>query len=386
MMPQLSIDVSSYLRPSSAWCGIYSYVQSHADRYPALPQGFSEDELLKAMKKNARQVLPAREYDTFRKAITSLQKGTAVSIKQENLFRLLFVLNLPSDTAAQDLLMNYMHQSELSCRNLDEFIVIAALKLQLSWVETDDLRMKYEKEIAAQPLSPEEIAEGQTAEVYYSVLCEKINDVPSLCAYLDVPDNLTFFSRTCNTRYLALFDDVQLETLYNSSSEASVIMYTDYGCLERETMLDYYHALYRLPEEEIRILTEIFENVFMSYDNFCLLVQRKRPVNVSSGLFLLGLFKKLLTEEEDIAEDFYVDFLDSDEFTDVLNDILIYFGFPVLNPGLDPFERLVLDVYHGCLDLYSDRSNHEFQQIFIDQLWNTLGQMAHQHIAAVIIL
>ena len=58
-----------------------------------------------------------------------------------------------SDTAAQDLLMNYLHQSELSARSLDEFIIIAALKLRLSWEETSGIRSDYSAQIMSQPVS-----------------------------------------------------------------------------------------------------------------------------------------------------------------------------------------------------------------------------------------
>ena len=117
----------------------------------------------------------------------------------------------------------------------------------------------------------------------------------------------------------------------------------------------------------------------MSYDSFCQFVQRKRPVNISSGLFLLSLLAKLRTDDEEAMEDFYVDFLDRDEFTDMLNDILTYFGFPVLQPDLDPFERLVLHTYNECLDMHSDITNSEFQDEFLDMLWNHLEELAAQY-------
>lgn len=377
------LDLSRYTMPLSSWSGLFRYVTEHEDIYPnILARPFSEDDLLKVIKKQAQGILSQKEYDTFRKAMTSLKKGTAVSVKKENLYRLFFVLRLSSDIQAQGLLMNYLHQSELSARSLDEFIMIAALKLQLSWQETSDIRNNYARIISDQSLSPGEIAEGQTAEVYYSIINEKLRSADDLCAYLDNPENTAFFAKTCNTQYLALFDDVQLEVLYNSNQEEFIRMYTNYGALEQETIQDYYFSLFglsgdnALSEEEIMALASLFENVFMSYDNFCLLVQRKRPVNVSSGTFLLGLIKKLLSEEEDSSEDFYVDFLDPEEFTEVINDILTYFGFPVINPDLDPFERLLMDTYNSCLSSYAGLSNAQFHKTLIDCLRGNLRQLA----------
>lgn len=377
-------DIARYTTPLSAWNGLYLYVHDHPLIYRGLmPESFSEDDLLKVIKKQARDVLSTGEYDSFRKAITALRKGSAISVKKENLFRLFFVLHLQSDIEAQDLLMNYLHESELSARSLDEFIIIAALKLQLSWQETGMIRDKYALLIAEQPVAPGEIAEGQTAEVYYSVINEKLQTVDDLFEYLDHPENTAFFAKTCNTRYLGLFDDVQLEVLYNGSQEEFIRMYTNYGSLEQETIQDYYYSLFGmygqdpgLSEKEIMALAGLFENVFMSYDNFCLLVQRKRPVNVSSGTFLLGLLKKLLTESENSSDDFYVDFLDPDEFTEVIDDIMTYFGFPVLNPDLNSFDRLVMDTYEDCLSSYADLSNEQFQQAFLDRLRDNLRQLA----------
>ena len=370
-------DPARYITPLSSWSGLFRYAEDHPGFSKGLlPDSFSDDDLLKFIKKQAQDVLSPKEYDTFRKAFTSLRKGKAVSVKRENLYRLFFVLRLGSDTEAQNLLMNYLHQSELSARSLVEFIIIACLKMHLSWTETCDIRNRYAELIASQPLAPDTITEGQTAEVYYSVIQDRLHTKEDLCAYLDNPENTAFFSRTCNTQYLALFDDVQLEVLYSGTQEELVRMYINYGTLERETIQDYYYSLFGLSEEEIMTLAGLFENVFMSYDNFCLLVQRKRPVNVSSGTFLLGLFKKLYTEEEDTEEDFYANFLDPEEFTEVINDILIYFGFPILNPDLDPFERLIMDTYEECLSSHADLSNAEFQQAFTDCVRDNLKQLA----------
>lgn len=374
------LNLSDYTTPHSAWNGIYTYVKDHPALYQdILSDAFTEDELLKALKKQAQRLFLPKEYDAFRKSITALQKEKAVSLKRENIFRLFFALRLTTDTEAQDLLLNYLHQSELSARSLDEFIIIAALKLQLSWSETRMIREKYATAIAAQPFSPAEIAEGQTAEVYYSVICDTLHSLDDLMNYLDAPENLAFFAKTCNTQYLSLFHDVELQTLYTGTAEQRIRLFTDYGDPEPETMRSYYASLYPLSEEQIFSLSCLFPNVFMSYDTFCQFVQRKRPLNISSGLFLLSLLAKLRTDDEEAMEDFYVDFLDSEEFTDMLNDILAYFGFPALQPDLDPFERLVLHTYNECLDLHPDITNSEFQDEFLDMLWNYLEELAAQY-------
>lgn len=392
------MDLSKYTSSYSVWSGLSKYASDHPGLFKGLlPDPWSDDDLLKVIRKRAAAMFSPKEYDTFRKSLTSVRKGKIRYMNRENLYRLFWVLGLDSDTGAQDLLMNYLHQSELSARSLDEFIMIAALRIGLSWEEARAVRVRYAERIAAQPLSPSGISEGQTAEVYYKVISDQIHTAEDLCAYLDDDENMDFFARTCNTQYLALFSDVELEVIYNGSDEERIRLYSDFGSLERETMQDYYYSLFGmaenagpggdagsgdgLSEAEIMSLAGLFDNVFMSYDNFCLLVQRKRPVNVSSGTFLLGLFGKLLTEDEDSSEDFYVNFLDPEEFTGVINDILIYFGFPVLSPQLDPFERLVMDTYEECLSAYGGDnaaavSNSEFAQIFMDSLRGNLRLLA----------
>lgn len=380
------LNLTCYRSSGTIWPGILSYVQEHFETYhDMLPDGFTEEDLLKMLKKNAKAVLSSKEYDSFRKAISALKKGSFGSLKKENLYRLCFTLKLSSDTEAQDLFLNYLHQNELSARSLDEFIVIAALKLGLSWGEMCEIRENYKQQILSQPLSPDTLNEGDTAEVYYTVINEQIQTCEDLIRFLNEPENLGFFAKTRNTQYLALFDDVELETLYNADQETLIKLVTNYGSSEKETMQEYYDSLFGmrdensedcLSEQEITALCSIYEHVFMTYDNFCLLVQRKRPVDISSGTFMLNLLKKLLTEDEDMENDFYVSFLDPNEFVEVCNDILIYFGFPVLNPACDSFDRLLLDVYRETLDENPSAENPQIQRLYMANLRKYLKLIA----------
>ncbi len=372
------LKILDYCASGSLWNGIASYVRDYRAAY-------SDEELLKMLKSNAKKTLPPKEYDSFRKAVTALHKGTALSLKKENLYRLCFVLELESDTQAQNLFLNYLHQNELSARSLDEFILIAALKLQLSWADACAIRGKYDAQIAAQPVSPGALREGDTAEVYYTVIHRQLKTREDLERFLDNPENLSFFSKTRNTQYLALFDDVELELLYNDDSEQTVKLLTNYGSSEKETIQEYYYSLFGLQDErseesltheEIASLCGVFAHVFMTYDNFCLLVQRKRPVDVSSGTFLLNLLKKLLTDEADSENDFYINFLDPEEFVEICNDILIYFGFPALNPDCDCFDKLLLDVYAETLDGHPAVTNSDFQKLYLQNLRKYLRLIA----------
>lgn len=380
------LDISCCCTPKSIWPGIFSYAASHTGKYhTALTPPFTDDDLLKMLRKNAQKAFPQKEYDTFRKAITALRKGTAHSLKRENLYRLCYALELDSDAQAQDLFQNYLHQNELSLRSLDEFILTAALKLQLSWEDTSSLRNTYSAQTAAQPMAPTSMEEGHTAEVYYTVIQEKLHSRQDLACFLNHPENLSFFARTRNTQYLALFDDVKLDILYNSSQEQIINLLPFYGASQKETIQNYYLSLFglagddsgdSLSMEEITLLSRKFEHVFMTYDNFCLLVQRKRPADISSGTFMLSLLKKLLTDESDADHDFYVDFLNPEEFTGICNDILVYFGFPILNPACDNFDCLLMDVYTETLNEHPDAGNTLFQELYLQNLRKYLRLIA----------
>lgn len=381
------LNTLDYCTSGTIWSGIISYVQNNLKTYQhILSDPFSEDDLLNMLKKNAKSIFTVNEYDIFQKALTSLKKGNATSLKKENLYRLCFVLSLKSDAKAQDLFLNYLHQNELSARSLDEFILIACLKLQLSWKETSEIRRSCQIQISSQPVSPNTLNENNTINMYCTVINEQLHTKKDLLCYLKQPQNLSFFAKTRNTQYLALFSDVELELLYNGDQEQIIKLVTDYGSFEKETILKYYHSLFGLQDgnsddclsyQEIARLCSRFEHVFMTYDDFFLLVQRKRPADISSGTFMLSLLKKLLTEETESEYDFYINFLEPDDFIGICNDILTSFGFPSLNPACDHFDRLLLDVYKETLDENFFVSNSRFQSLYMQNLRNYLRQIAN---------
>lgn len=381
------LNIKDYCRPRSIWPGISSYAADHAAGCRGLlPDPFTDDDLLDMLKANARQAFPPKEYDTFRKAITALKKGDTHSLKKENLYRLCYALRLESDIQAQDLFQNYLHQNEISVRSLDGFILTAALKLGLSWADTLALRQDYAAQIASQPLAPKDLTEGHTVEMYHTAIDDQIQTREDLIRFLNDPDTLAFFSRTRNTQYLALFDDIGLEVLYDSGQEQIISLLPFQGSPDKETIEDYYLSLFGLLSDdsgdvlsiqEITALCKRFEHVFMTYDNFCLLVQRKRLADISSGTFMLNLLKNLLTDEQDADHDFYVDLRDPEEFTAVCDDILIYFGFPKLDPARDNFDRLLLDVHAETLAAHSSVSNSLFQELYLRELRRYLRLIAH---------
>ncbi len=380
------LNIQDYCTPRSIWPGIFSYVTDHAvDRYGPLSDPFTDDDLLDMLKTNARQIFSQKEYDAFRKAITALKKGAVYSLKKENLYRLCYALRLESDVQALDLFQNYLHQNEISVRSMDGFILTAALKLGLSWTDVRALRQEYAQKIASQSLAPRDLTEGRTVEMYYTAIDGQIQSLEDLIRFLDDPEGLAFFAKTRNTQYLALFDDIGLDLMFDSDQEPVISLLPFQGAQEKETIEDYYLSLFGLLSDdsgdvlsmqEISVLCKRFEHVFMTYDNFCLLVQRKRPVDISSGTFMLNLLKNLLTDEQDTDHELYVDFRDPEEFAAVCDDILIYFGFPALDPVCDSFDRLLMDVHAEILAGHPGISNSRFQEIYLRELRKYLRLIA----------
>ena len=66
-----------------------------------------------------------------------------------------------------------------------------------------------------------------------------------------------------------------------------------------------------------------------------------------------------------------------EHFAEVCDDILIYFGFPALDPAHDNFERLLMDVYTETLDDHPNVSNTRFQELYLQNLRKYLRTIAH---------
>ena len=82
------LNLSDYTTPHSTWNGIYTYVKDHPALYQdVLADTFTEDELLKALKKQAQSLFLPKEYDAFRKSITALQKEISPESPEQRLLK-----------------------------------------------------------------------------------------------------------------------------------------------------------------------------------------------------------------------------------------------------------------------------------------------------------
>ncbi len=359
------LNIEKYRSAGSIWPGILRYVrETQFGSAGASEESVSEKELSKWINKEAQKILIeqdadgqpyTKDFDTFRKAMSNLKNGKTLAIKKDNLFRLLFVLHISSDTEAQHLLSDYLHINELSARILEDFLVLSALHLQLSWSETKKfLYEKYADLVKEQNPVPDNADEGYTAIVYSGVI-DRLHSVQDLTNYLDTPLERAAFARSSNTRYLALFYEVTPEAVPDRVTGKTLFRLSDPEG-NNITVTQYREEFFRLggncPEDaltidEINALSEIFEDIFLDAAEFDALVHRHRTTDVSPGTFIISFLNRLDAEDEDF--EFYVNFFEPDDFRDALDDWLLYYGFPLMNPDCSSFERLLLDIHSELL-------------------------------------
>lgn len=391
----MPLNIEKYTKRINIWPMIKHYILNHSNIYNI---NFTEDEfILKFIKQEAKKNLPPKEYDTFRKGIDNLYTQKSFTLKRENIYRLCFALNLPSDKAAQDLCINYLHENELSPRSLDEFIIICALRLHLSWEAVLNLRDKYNQLLHDNPIAPIQLVEGTTRSLYQNVVSASIHNEENLNNWLSKKENLAFFARTRNTHYFALFNDMDWNSFASMDFSTSIPSVDTtiklYQLAAERTPISiqtYFLKLFGLhsiddenidpttflTDKEISLLSKKFPNVFMTYDTFCDLVQRKRSTDISSGTYLLRVLEEMDPTEPDDSG--YIDFTNKNIFIDSCNSYLTHAGLPTLNM-YDPFDALVLDVYSETLEENPSASSIDIKAIFFAKLRKCLKEIAVYH-------
>ncbi|MDO4620741.1 MAG: hypothetical protein Q4B09_08985 [Lachnospiraceae bacterium] len=382
------LNISDYIAARSPWSGILRYLRDRSAGDPASAE-LTDEALAKQLLKTAKEILTdTKEYDTFRKAISALRSNKTLSLRKDNLFRLLFVLQLPSDDEAHHFLIRYLHRNDLSPRALDEFIVLSALKLGLSWAETHELLyVRYADRIKGQENVPDNLEEGFTQAVYLNVI-DRLQTAEELVRYLDNPVNTSFFAKTGNTLYRTIFfDAVPVNASGNDDASPHIRLVDDNG--DDVAVEEYRRSLFGLSSyysddilslEEIDALSAVFEDVFMTESSFYKLVSRHNLSDVSSGTFLLSFLMRI--DPEDDSSEYYVDFLDGSEddndFHRACDEWLLYYGFPYLNPECGNFEKLLLDVHRELLSQlpsHPDIDNATFYDAYLAALRHYLREL-----------
>lgn len=354
------------------WSGIRKYICDHITQFKKATPDMTDDAIRKLINSrfnstSSGEGVAAKERDNFRKCTKGLCDGTHPVAVRLNQYRLIFALKLESPDGdevvneANNFLLNYLLEPELSARNLLDFIIIASLKKGLSWTEAYTLYDKYESYGKKSVTAPDNLEEGYTKRLF-EITC-LFEDKEDLADFLAVPDNLKYFSITNNTRYLALFDSFVVIKKANSIRLIEDInRYDDDGNLmiSFKKMTSLYNTIFGLKnmddskehndenpltKEELSVLSVLYPSVFMTYDTFRTLVRRTRSEEISHGVMLLKLIEEM---DPNPASDQYVDFSNPEEFRYCAMLFFLMVGLPDISEK-DVFDKLVMDTYYEVL-------------------------------------
>ena len=412
----MPLNITNYINKFDYWGHLKNYLFEHYNKYNLQPET-DDKRILKFLKSRGKLLvledtpnnyrmrkgkmrLP-EEGDTYRQFIDSLKNDPPSTISRTNALRLCFTLEVDSDREANNLLRNYMGLNELSPRNLQEFIVIFALRNNYSWNDVFKELGKYHAIIDNMPTAPANLKEGATYEVYSNKLTA-LKTIDDLEQFLSDPKALSFFAVTRNTLYLALLEDINLRASANGIELTESSMFSPNELKEMKAgvdvslpvliqesrtypIIDYHRNLFGLhsldgdigvnflTDEEINALSRIYKDTFLTYDTFTKLIQRTRNVEVSAGTFLLHLLTTLGSESADPSG---VDFTDKNDFLiHGLDDSLFEVGFPKLDRQ-NSFHALVIDSYLEVLNSNIYESSETIRKKTLYHLRYYLKQIA----------
>lgn len=342
------LNIANYVNHFNYWDQIKKFLEDNHKIYN-LNIPIDDETLFKFLKDSSANL--GKDKTTFQKFIKALFIDHTHTTKRKNILKLCFALNLSSIDSANRFLMNYMSEKELSSRNLEEFVILCALRCHLSWSDVVSILDAHKQLIDQQPLAPtDKVNEinNQTRKIFENYVSH-INSLQDLEEALNIKELQCSFSRTRNTHYLALLDDVIFD-IGNTFSDLEELS----DELDCYTIQSYYNNMFKmhsldsdigdnfLTQQEINQLITIFPDVFMNYGLFADLVSRRRSLDVPSGTYLLHLLLTIDTQDTDLTtpKEFIDEYLDH-----YLNNA----GFPSLNTSKG-FDKLVIDTYYETLE------------------------------------
>lgn len=252
---RIRLDYPGYFSDNNTivWDQIIKYMKDHPETYrieaddkQVYPKKAYRDFLMIA--KEERLSPFEDDKNGFRHAIDNLAGYSAINtsyLTRENIYRLLFVLKIDSIKNANNLLMYYLHQNELSMRSLKEFLVMAAIHIGASWAKLKNWLTEYEPMIRKQYPAPLVLEAGYTLEVQDEFF-DTEQTAESLKSYLKKLDKQGFFARLNNTHYCALFDDRIEKTIRNGRVRYVITDDENNDHLRHTTVTNYYKSLFGL--------------------------------------------------------------------------------------------------------------------------------------------
>lgn len=389
----MPLNINDYIEQTNKWTGIREYILSMPEKYSIYQSEKDIDKsIYRAITKNAQLIFSSlpKIYDSFRKGIGDLKNDKRQIINRKNCLLLIFALNIDSISEADRFLINFLHENRLSAKNLNEFIIMSGLHLNLDAETIITIQEEYSHIIDIVPTSSRKIAFNQTIELEDDIFAFNTKD--DLKRFLNDEINISRFALTRNTQYLALFgsdldDDTDWYNIIYSQTESSidrsdnVINYIISAfCDEyegRDRLRKFYNKFFSLYctddrsdeqniilPDEVESLSKYYPDTFYTYETFYKTIMRERVVDINSGIYILRILELL---EADDSYDFSSDFLDYESTIEDINELLLNSGFSTLNDK-DSFCRLVLDTYKESLEYDNPQTSVEAKSLFLTKL------------------
>ncbi|MBQ6628243.1 MAG: hypothetical protein IJH65_05430 [Methanobrevibacter sp.] len=355
---------AEYIIKDSTWDQLKQYMFDNKNKYGLQNISLEEDQVfLYKLHELSQKNLGYNEDDhiAINHGANNLENGNATTFRRysrnynfDNLYRICFTLGL--DLKESEILFNeYLHVNQLSARSLKEFIVSWALYRRIPWSQTRNLLTKYDSEIKRQPQSPEDLYGGTGTDEFQDDSFKNIKTINDFNNFMAITDNIAFFSRLRNTHYNALFED-RAQTSQGKRRKHYVLHDEDWNEITMRSWYDRLFGLHPLgyptdheegepylEDNEIKTLISIFDEAFITYSQFCNIVQRRLIGEPCQEIYLLHIVERLEDEE-------YSSF---DSFVDNCNSSLEGAGFPILNDNYR-FNMLIMDVYDQAQHDYGD--------------------------------
>lgn len=392
-MSGISINPSDYLGNYNHWDMLVKYLEDNSARYH-YDTAFSLEQtlgLLKSMISEAyKGVITDDGYNPgnlLDRALTGLASAEILTLSRDNVLRLILALginnkgNKSANTSLQEannFLLTYMHESELSPRNLRECIFIWTVHNNMSTKDIVDMIRHHSEEIKKQPICPtgDDFYEGGTEDILN--LLDEIKLLPQFEQFIRT--FRTFFTKLGNTQYCSLFSDICIFPVTRKGTDTFMMVESDpdendsdqlipsflrpraqSDRLQRERYYKRLFGIYSLDEETynnhldsstINRLTKLLPDVFLTESRFTNLLRRANGSEVPYGVHLLHMLidmpfetyvpvrivKKNPRTEEVITSDPAGIFKEACDY--YLNNV----GFASMNPAV-PIDKLVLDIY-----------------------------------------
>lgn len=380
------------------FASIVKYVEDHKSSYD-----LAEIDVVSVkdmIKKSAQNIFDAKTYDSFRRFVDALAKKEINSISSQNIYRLCYALKLNSLESTNEFLVKYLGVNPISPRVLEEFIMISGFKLNLPWERVNEITLAAENTLRSIPPSPTVLVDGDTRR-----MAEDIDDIifeeSDLLEYISLHD--TYFAITRNTQYMAFFNYVDWEN-YDPKQDVTDFILESW---DDETIESRYLSTFNFENEDepeckdpsvgdhltfddIKVLSEVFPNIFLSYDTYRLLMQRKRRESISSETMLIVLLNDVSPEKVDFdystdgweyalyQNHCYLDFTDEAEFKETMNTFLENAGCAHLNENIG-FDKLILDALHDTIVENPGASSPEIKSLLFAKLRSVFKQIAAEY-------